>query len=199
MNGRRFRPELEVLTRSVGDGRVEVRSPAVGYWRGAPAAGTVVQPGASLGELEVLDVCHGLVASAEARGVVVALGQESGRARLPVGWGDVLMVLDPAAAGPAPEDAAVEQGAATSAGLVLRAPSSGRFYSRPAPDKPPFVQPGDVIEGGHTIALLEVMKTFNRIQYGGGGLPERARVVRVVPENETDIDGGDVLLELEPA
>ncbi len=49
------------------------------------------------------------------------------------------------------------------------------------------------------MALLEVMKTFNRVQYGGPGLPARARVVRVVPDNESDVDGGDILLELEPA
>jgi hypothetical protein len=30
-------------------------------------------------------------------------------------------------------------------------------------------------------------------------LPERARVKRIVPENEADVDAGDVLLELEPA
>ncbi len=41
------------------------------------------------------------------------------------------------------------------------------------------------------------MKTFNRITFGGDGLPETAKVVAVVPENESDLDQGDVILKLE--
>ena len=85
------------------------------------------------------------------------------------------------------------------AGLALRAPSSGRFYARPSPGEPAFVKPGDVVSAGQTVALLEVMKTFNRIAYGGGGLPDRARVTRVVPADESDVLENDVLLELEAA
>jgi acetyl-CoA carboxylase biotin carboxyl carrier protein len=49
------------------------------------------------------------------------------------------------------------------------------------------------------VALLEVMKTFNRVQYGGSGLPERARVLRVVPSDGDDLAAGDAILELEDA
>ena len=52
---------------------------------------------------------------------------------------------------------------------------------------------------GRTVALLEVMKTFNRIAYGGEGLPARAKVLAVVPTDESDVDEGDVLLLVEPA
>jgi hypothetical protein len=37
------------------------------------------------------------------------------------------------------------------------------------------------------------------VQYGGEGLPPRARVRAIVPADESDLAPGDVILELEPA
>jgi acetyl-CoA carboxylase biotin carboxyl carrier protein len=196
-DGRVYRPELEALVHDAGGGRVEVRASGVGLWRGAPARGVVVQPGTSIGELEVLGVLHRLVAPRGARGMVVELPAGERRARVPVAWGEPLMVLDPEAAGVALAD---EAGAATQSSegaLVFRSPSSGRFYARPSPGAPLFVQAGDEVAEGQTVCVLEVMKTFNRVQYGGAGLPARARVTRVVPANEDDLAAGDVILELE--
>ncbi len=193
-----FSPELEALAREASGGRVEVRSPAVGYWRSAPDRGAVVQPGAAVGELEILGVRHRLIAPAAARGMVVELPAGPRRARLPVGFGDLLLVLDPEAGGVVMEEASAAREGAAEGALVFRAPSSGRFYARPGPGKPPFVEQGAEIGPGHTVALLEVMKTFNRVQYGGAGLPERARVVRVVAADEEDLNAGDPIIEVEP-
>lgn len=198
MSGRIHEPRLVAVAHTVEGGRIEVRAPAVGYWRGAPAKGTVLSPGTDLGELEILGVCHRLVAPPDARGMIVEVVAGPRRARVPVGWGETLCVLDPHAAGAAMEETAETESAAASGALVFRSPSSGRFYGRPSPGEPPFVAAGDEIAAGQTVALLEVMKTFNRVQYGGAGLPERARVVRVVPEDESDLSSGDPILELEP-
>ena len=84
-------------------------------------------------------------------------------------------------------------------GLTFRAPIAGRPYFRPSPGKPPFIKVGDVVERGTTLCLLEVMKTFSRISYGGDGLPERARVVKFLVEDGADVDQGAPLLKLEPA
>jgi acetyl-CoA carboxylase carboxyltransferase component/biotin carboxyl carrier protein len=84
-------------------------------------------------------------------------------------------------------------------GQVFRAPMAGRVYLRPAPDKAPFVQPGDVLESGTTVCLLEVMKMFNRVGYAGSGVTERARVVRFLVDEGTDVAQGDPILEVEPA
>jgi acetyl-CoA carboxylase biotin carboxyl carrier protein len=196
-SGRRFQPELLCAVRGRDDGTVELRSPGVGLWRGAPHRGALVTPGAVVGELEILGVLHLLRAPAGAAGVVVA--GDGTDARRPVSWGDPLVTLDPAAAGTAAAGVAqVERAAATVDGrLVFRAPSSGRYYGRPAPDRPAFVTPGDELEPGRTICLLEVMKTFNRVTYGGEGLPTRARVTAVVPRDGDDLEAGDVILELE--
>jgi acetyl-CoA carboxylase carboxyltransferase component/biotin carboxyl carrier protein len=84
-------------------------------------------------------------------------------------------------------------------GLAVRAPSSGRYWARPAPDKPPFVSVGDLVTAGQTVCLLEVMKTFHRVTYGGPGLPERARVTAVRPQDGDDLTAEQVILELAPA
>jgi acetyl-CoA carboxylase biotin carboxyl carrier protein len=185
--------------RREGD-RIALCSPGVGLWRDVPAKGTLVTAGAVLGHLEVLGRLQVLVAPEGSHGLVVSTGGDAGRARRPVGYDDVLVWLDPQmVAAVAAEPSQSEAGAGAGGALVFASPSHGRFYAKPAPDKAAFVRDGEVIERGHTVALLEVMKTFNRIQYGGSGLPERARVVRVVPKDGDDLAAGDAILELEPA
>jgi acetyl-CoA carboxylase biotin carboxyl carrier protein len=181
------------------DGKVELRSPAVGLWREAPARGSLVFPGSAVGRLEVLGELHPLSAPPGAHGLVLERGADAeGRARRPVGYDDLLLVLDPEVGQADAELEAEAEAASNSGGLSFRAPSSGRFYARPAPDKPPFVKVGDEIRSGQTVAVLEVMKTFNRVQYGGGGLPDPARVVAVVPSDGDDLASGDPILEVEP-
>lgn len=195
------RPESTARATTREDGKTVLRSPGVGLWRGAPELGAVVVPGQSLGELETLGVITLLRAPATAVGLVVdVLGAREGLARRAVQHGDALLVLDPSSAANALGAAATvgAGAAATSGALVFRTPSSGRYYGKPGPGKEPFVRVGDVIAVGQAVALLEVMKTFNRLQYGGEGLPQRARVKAIVPADESDLAPGDVLLELEP-
>jgi acetyl-CoA carboxylase biotin carboxyl carrier protein len=80
---------------------------------------------------------------------------------------------------------------------VFAAPLSGRFFARPGPGKPPFVEVGAVLEPGATVCMLEVMKTFNRVTYGGHGLPERARVAAILVADEEDVTMGQAILRLE--
>jgi acetyl-CoA carboxylase biotin carboxyl carrier protein len=119
--------------------------------------------------------------------------------RRPVDASTTLVVLDPEAATGARAAGAVAQAHGEASGPVFRTPLGGRYYARPAPDAPLFVQAGAELRAGPTVALIEVMKTFNRVSYGGPGVPERARVKRVVPKDGDDVEPGDVLLELEAA
>jgi acetyl-CoA carboxylase biotin carboxyl carrier protein len=202
VDGRLFTPELVAglhVAPSGDEAALWLSSPAVGLWREAPAAGSLVTPGTSLGELEILGVLHRLRAPEGAVGVVM---ERPGPrlARQPVAYGDLLVGLDPQAnATVAGRSAAAGEARAAAQGSVFCSPLSGRFYARPAPGQPAFVKAGDVIETGRTVALLEVMKTFNRIAYGGEGLPSPARVLEVVPMDEADVDEGDVLLRVESA
>ena len=198
LDGRLFTPELTARLEREGSELV-LLAPAVGLWCDAPLAGSLVTPGAPVGELEILGVRHRLRAPADAAGIVL---ERSGPrlARRPVQWGEAMLRLDPEASpvtagGPGSADVAQ----AETSGVVFRSPLSGRYYARPGPDQPPFVSVGDVVETGQTVALLEVMKTFNRVTYGGEGLPARARVLSIGPGDEDDVDEDDVLLRVEPA
>lgn len=206
MTGRRHARSVDAIA-SGPDGdppRWTITSPGVGWFRPATAAGHLVDAGDELGTLEVLGARVRVVAP-RARGLVVGpIGADGRPALAPrgVGYGDVLVVLDPAlagAAGLAADDGAGASGAAGAGGLVLPAPSSGRYYGRPGPGKPPFVAVGDVIEEGHTVCLLEVMKTFNRVVYGGANLPPRARVTAILVAEDSDVEPGTALLRIEPA
>lgn len=180
-----------------GAERPTLLAPSVGVWRDGPDIGTLIRPGLEIGKLEILGVRYAVLAPSGAHGVVVERA-EPGRIRAPVSYGDRLLELNPEVSG---EVGAADARVAKTAegGLLFRSPMSGRFYRKSAPDKPDFVEVGQVIETGHTVALLEVMKTFNRVVYGGDGLPARAKVARVIPEDGADLDLSDPILEVEPA
>ncbi len=168
----------------------------VGWWRQQVREGQVVQTGDTLGELTVLGVNHRVIAGPGVRGAVMDAPPREGAKAAGPGW--PIMTIDSgamlrAAATELDETAAA---AATSA-LTVRAPSSGRFYGRPGPGKPAFVSVGDVIREGHTLCLLEVMKTFHRVTYGGSGLPAEARVVSIAVADEADVNAGDSLVHVE--
>ena len=173
-------------------------APCPGYWRDAPAPGSLVRPGDSLGWLEVLGIAHRLVAPDGAGGIVVAPEAKLGAARPAVDHGARLLTLDPE--GLSGDLSLVHGGgeaASTEGALVYRSPSSGRFYRRPAPDKPNFVELGQVIERGQALGLLEVMKTFTRITYDDAKLPARATVVEIFVDDQQDLGQGEPILRLE--
>ena len=183
----------------------QLRSPRVGWFRPAISVGALLAPGLLLGTLETLGATVAVVAPALAHGAVRSVAGNR-HARFAVGFQDPLFTVDVHAGTGAGADASAAVGAALAVagasdagGLVFRAPTSGRFYLRAAPGKPAFVAVGDVITTGTAICLLEVMKTFHRVTYGGEGLPARALVVAIVAVEEGDINAGDVLLRLSPA
>jgi len=97
----------------------------------------------------------------------------------------------PAPAVPAPGgSAAAEPGAVT--GPVITAPVLGVVYHRPAPDRPPFVQVGDVVTPETTVAVIEVMKLMNPVRAGVRGVVRQV----CVPDGAT-VEHGDVLFLLE--
>lgn len=173
----------------------EVRAPAPGWFHLLVAADHLVTQGDVIGELEVLGRSVRIIAPA-VRGLV-KLPPGPALARRAVGYGDVLfrVATDVEIGG---VDAARDEAARAAQGLVFRAPTSGRFYGRPAPDKPAFVQAGTELATGATVCLLEVMKTFHRVTYGGHDVPPRARVRDVLVADGADVNQGDALLALEP-
>ena len=47
--------------------------------------------------------------------------------------------------------------------IEVRAPMSGVFYRKPAPDHPPYVEVGETVKKKQIIALLETMKVFQKV------------------------------------
>lgn len=164
----------------------ELRAPAPGYFRRTVAADHLVAPGDIIGELDVLGRITPIIAP-KIRGLVVVTDTDARRA---VGYGDLLFRV---VAGELGSVAAETETAHAVAGLVFRAPTSGRYYSRSSPDKPPFVQVGTELAPGATVCLLEVMKTFNRVAYSGA----RVRVTELLVADGADVNSGDPLLALE--
>jgi acetyl-CoA carboxylase biotin carboxyl carrier protein len=178
----------------VGD---EVRAPAPGWFHVVVQADHLVTQGDVIGELEVLGRPVRIIAPAIAG--LVKLPPGPALARRAVGYGDVLVrVVTNVSIGGGGGGGVGVDAPARAQGLVFRAPTSGRFYGRPTPDKPPFVQPGSELSVGTTVCLLEVMKTFHRVTYGGADVPPRARVRDVLVADGADVNQGDALLALAP-
>ena len=198
-------PRVATVRRTDG-GRVQLGSPAVGWWIRGPEVGQILIPGAPLGRIDVLGRGWPLTTPADVGGRVVRRFAP-GRDRVAVEHGTVLVELDGRVGSPGLDAPTGVTGATGATGatatpraetaLVFRAPMSGRLYRRQSPDQPLFVKEGDLIEAGQTVCLLEVMKTFNRVVYGGPNLPPRARVVRVLVDDGADVAGQEPVLELE--
>ncbi len=201
--GRIHVARVTLSVRHAGDGEMEVVAPRPGWWVQGPLLGEVLGPGAFLGWLQVLGARIELRVPSGVRGRVVArAGGERPPAIVPVDHGCVLLRLRPMFAESAEEQTSRSHDASVRGeGISLCSPGSGRFYRRPAPDAPPFVSEGDVVEAGAPLGLLEIMKTFHRIDYEPDptlGLPERGRIVAVLVEDGEDVQSGMPLFRLVP-
>lgn len=76
--------------------------------------------------------------------------------------------------------------------VEVRAPMSGIFYRKPAPDQLPYVEVGHTVEKKQVLALLETMKVFQKIKS-----PVSGKVVEIVTENETPVKDQDLLFVIE--
>ena len=186
---------IECLAEVV-DGRVRLSSPEVGLYAQAPDPGAVLVPGARLGVVLRLGVVHELIVPPGASGVVV--GEPPARLRHPVGHGDLLVELEPVSTvGPAQAASKAASGAKDL--LVVKASSSGRFWHRPAPGEPAFLEVGQRLAEGQALGLLEVMKTFSHVGYKSGGtLPPGARFVRYACADGAEVKAGAALVVVEP-
>ncbi len=181
------------------DGRALVVSPLVGIWTDHPHPGALLGPGSRIGFLAHLSRRFALVLPEGAAGKV-AVGLPRDRA-LAVEHGQVLFEL-------APLDAGERQGLSADAdrpghpagaGLApgswaVLSPTDGVFYRRPSPASPPFVEPGARVRTGDPVGLVEVMKTFNQIAFGGPGFPEEAVVAEIRCADSEEVRAGQILI-----
>ena len=188
---------LTVLTRTTGDGKTEILSPKVGIWTSQPEEHALMAPRATIGNLRCQTKRFTLMLPPDLAGRVVETVSRDRFA--PVEHGEILFILEPI--GTDLTEPRQNQKSKSNPGdkvppgcHAITSPTDGVFYARPAPDAEPFVKVGETIGLGHTIGLIEVMKTFNPILYGGPDLPDKAEVVQLRAKDGSEIRAGDLLL-----
>jgi acetyl-CoA carboxylase biotin carboxyl carrier protein len=77
--------------------------------------------------------------------------------------------------------------------LAVVAPLLGTFYGSPQPGARPFVEEGDVVDQGQTVAIVEAMKIMNRVASEHSG-----RVAEILVKDGDWVEFQQVLLYLEP-
>jgi acetyl-CoA carboxylase biotin carboxyl carrier protein len=77
--------------------------------------------------------------------------------------------------------------------LEIVSPMVGVFYRAPAPTDPNFIEVGDVVEVGQTVALVEAMKVFNEIIAEVAGT-----VVEIKAQAAELVETGQVLITIRP-
>lgn len=78
--------------------------------------------------------------------------------------------------------------------IEIKSPMVGTFYRSASPEKPSFVKVGDSIGNEDTVCLIEAMKLFNEVQAEVEG-----RIVKVMVEDASPVEYGQVLFLVEPA
>jgi acetyl-CoA carboxylase biotin carboxyl carrier protein len=77
--------------------------------------------------------------------------------------------------------------------VLVKSPIVGTFYEGPSPGAPPFVQPGERIQPGKVLCIIESMKLMNEIEAEIGGIVENKLV-----ENGQPVEYGEALFAIRP-
>lgn len=94
-------------------------------------------------------------------------------------------------AGSVPATSAKED---TSKFIEIKSPIIGTFYRKPAPDKPVFVEVGDVVNDDTIVCMVEAMKLFNEIE-----AEVRGKIIKVLVEEGTPVEFGQPLFLVDPS
>ncbi len=134
---------------------------------------------------------------AEVSAVIEAFAT-SGLAEMRLAVGGVRLVLrreasaargEPPSDVPGPSDGHAH---ASPGQVEITAPLLGVFYTAPAPDAPPYVQPGDRVEKDAVVGLIDVMKTLHQVR-----APCAGRVTTLLVESGALVEYGEPLMTLE--
>jgi acetyl-CoA carboxylase biotin carboxyl carrier protein len=118
----------------------------------------------------------------------------------PTGLHELARLLKNAPAGPVatgalhaePAAPAAEVAAEPEAGLhIVKSPIVGTFYGSPSPGAAPFVSPGEHVEKGQVICIVEAMKLMNEIESDAAG-----EIVRCFVTNGQPIEFGQPLYSI---
>jgi acetyl-CoA carboxylase biotin carboxyl carrier protein len=74
---------------------------------------------------------------------------------------------------------------------IVKSPIVGTYYGSPSPGAAPFVNPGDRVEKGQVICIVEAMKLMNEIEADASG-----EIVRCLVTNGQPIEYGQPLFSI---
>jgi oxaloacetate decarboxylase alpha subunit len=78
--------------------------------------------------------------------------------------------------------------------IKVTAPIVGTFYRSSSPDKPSYVEAGDLVKKGQVLCIIEAMKLMNEIESETAG-----KIVQILVDNGTPVEYGQPLFVIEPA
>ncbi|MBT8255039.1 MAG: acetyl-CoA carboxylase biotin carboxyl carrier protein [Bacteroidia bacterium] len=116
-----------------------------------------------------------------------------------------LPAMTPAAAPTAPAAAPAEQAPAAppvekpaaeddSNYITIKSPIIGTFYRKPSPDKPVFLEVGDMVAVGDVLCIIEAMKLFNEIESEVSG-----KLVKVLVDDSSPVEFDQPLFVIDPS
>jgi acetyl-CoA carboxylase biotin carboxyl carrier protein len=78
-------------------------------------------------------------------------------------------------------------------GAVIESPSVGLFWRAPSPGAPPFIETGQAVSEGDTLAIVEVMKLMNHLVAPVDGI-----VAAILPKDGESVEHGQPLVVIDP-
>jgi acetyl-CoA carboxylase biotin carboxyl carrier protein len=118
----------------------------------------------------------------------------------PTGLSDLARALASAPAAAAPVAPAAQPVRSTPAAAsvakeeelhIVKSPIVGTFYGSPSPGASPFVSPGDRVDKGQVICIVEAMKLMNEIEADASG-----EIVKCLVTNGQPIEFGQPLFSI---
>ena len=77
--------------------------------------------------------------------------------------------------------------------MTVKSPIVGTYYDSPSPTAAPFVKPGDVVQPGQVLCIIESMKLMNEIEAEVAGT-----IVNKLVENGRPVEYGEALFTVRP-
>src|SRR5579884_4093630 len=130
---------------------------------------------------------RGTPASAQHTERIIAVPAPSHTVHMPSGAASASVPPEPPSAPTAPAAAPAEEL------HLVKSPIVGTYYESPSPGSPPFVKPGDSVEVGQVLCIVEAMKLMNEIEADVAG-----EVVKLLVKNGQPIEYNQELFAIRP-
>ena len=78
--------------------------------------------------------------------------------------------------------------------ITIKSPIIGTFYRKSSPDKPNFIEIGDLISEGSVLCVVEAMKLFNEIESEYSG-----KIIKILVDDSSPVEFDQPLFVIDPS